>query len=53
MKLKDINVNVPAEYLEYFIQIMETGIERTKIPSKIRKELKEWWEVERCYLRPE
>jgi len=51
--LKDVSVNVPAEYLEHFIKIVEVGLERVKLKSGDRKSLKEWWEVERCYLRPQ
>jgi hypothetical protein len=51
--LKDVSVNVPAEYLEQFIQIMEVGLERVKMSSKMRKVMKEWWGVERHYLHPE
>ena len=51
--LKDVSVNVPAEYLEQFVQIMEVGLERVKMSSKNRKSMKEWWGVERHYLRPE
>lgn len=51
--LKDVSVNVPAEYLEQFIQIMEVGLERVKMSSKNRKTMKEWWDVERHYLHPE
>ena len=50
--LKDVSVNVPAEYLEIFQQLIEVGLERAKIPAKTRKLMKEWWEVESCYLRP-
>jgi hypothetical protein len=51
--LKDVSVNVPAEYLEQFIQIMEVGLERVKMSSKMRKVMNEWWSVERHYLHPE
>jgi len=51
--LKDISVNVPAEYKDAFIKIIESGLERAKLPAKIRKEMIEWWSVEQCYLRPD
>ena len=51
--LKDVSVNVPAEYLEQFIQIMEVGLERVKMSAKNRKVMNEWWDVERHYLRLE
>lgn len=50
--LKDVSVNVPAEYLEVFQQLIEVGLERAKIPARTRKSMKEWWEVERRYLHP-
>lgn len=49
--LKDISINIPSEFLDEIIQVMECGLERAKMPAKTRKLLKEWWEVEKCYVK--
>ena len=51
--LRDISVNVPAEYIEEFLRIVETGLERAKLKSEVRVAMKEWWSVELCYIRPD
>ena len=49
--LKDISVNVPAEYIDDFRQVIETGLQRAKLKAENRKAMQEWWECEQCYLR--
>ena len=49
--LKDVTINVPAEYIDDFFEVIESGLERAKLSGQTRKSLKEWWEVERCFIK--
>jgi len=49
--LKDIAIIVPAEFIDDFYKVIESGLERAKLTGDVRKSLKEWWEVERCFIK--
>jgi hypothetical protein len=49
----DISVNLPAELLDSFSQVIHTGLQRAKIPQDERQNLSSWWEAEEEFLREE
>ena len=53
MDSPDITVHLPAEHFEALSEVLRTGIQRANIDPQIRKELRDWWEAEKEFIKDE
>ncbi len=43
----DITINLPVEYYDALLEVFSKGLTHAKIKPNVRKELRDWWNVER------
>jgi hypothetical protein len=46
MKVQDVTIHFPAEYLDILPEIITRGIKKAKISPKVKQDLQAWWEAE-------
>ena len=52
-ELKDITVNLPAEYFGALSEVIRTGLKHANIDPRIRQELRDWWTAEKEFIEIE
>lgn len=53
MELRDIQLNIPAEYADDFLKVIGVGLQRAKLTAEARKNLQAWWDVEQSFIQEE
>lgn len=43
----DITINLPAEYYDALLEVFTKGLKYAKISNDVKKDLSNWWNVER------
>jgi len=50
---KSICIYIPAEFYDKFIQIVNTGLKSCKIEPNQKKQIRDWWNVEKEMIADE
>lgn len=50
---QDITLHLPAEHLPALSEVIQNGLQRTKMDAQTRTELSAWWEAEKEFLDEE
>lgn len=49
--LKDVVINLPSEYRDALAEVISVGIQKAKLPPKVKHELTAWWTAEREFMQ--